>query len=159
MACCLGAKQLWWPEALMEMWLTGVPYGGRQKPMISVSPEECGRANALGPPNSAFSGSVVFILSLEEPSHCVKKPRLAHRVVRSHLKRMTCSSSNPQSPPQGHCTRDLSYDDIPTLAEPPKEYSSLQISSQHQGGQNNLPSLGELASAGSLLLQLLVTQH
>lgn len=58
--------------------LVVLPVEGGRRHMISVSPGDCGRGKALGPPNSAFNGSVVFILSLEKPNICVKKPRLAH---------------------------------------------------------------------------------
>lgn len=65
-------------EALLDRWLTGVPMEGGRRHRSSLSPEECGRGNALGTPNAAFWDSVVSILALERPNHCMKKSRLDH---------------------------------------------------------------------------------
>lgn len=64
--------------------------------MTLLSPEECGRRNALGTPNTAFRGSVVSILALERSNHCVKKSRLGRVVVRCYLKRGTTPPLSPQ---------------------------------------------------------------
>lgn len=68
-----GGQRLSWKYGLLVLLVEG-----SRRHVISVSPAECGRGNALGPPNSAFSDPVVFILSLEKQNRCVKKLRLAH---------------------------------------------------------------------------------